>query len=75
MCAFEQENYTPDIMTRAKGINNGTCPLSAVAIADHIATFYQDRPFPQVATNATHLISIATANATLDYIISNQVVE
>ena len=65
MWAFEQEGYTPDLVTMAKGITNGVVPLGALAVSDHVIARFEESPFPHGASNNAHLLGVAVAEATL----------
>lgn len=71
MWGMEQYNVEPDIMTMAKGIANGL-PLAAVVTTDAIA---QSLTKNTISTFGGNPISCAAANATLDVIERDNLVE
>jgi beta-alanine--pyruvate transaminase len=69
--AAEHFGVTPDILTMAKGITNGTVPMGAVAAARHIHDSIIEAAAPGIEfahgyTYSAHPLACAAALATLD---------
>jgi beta-alanine--pyruvate transaminase len=70
--AAQSFGVTPDIITMAKAITNGSVPMSAVAVSDHIHQTIMDAGAPGEIefyhgyTWSAHPVSCAAALATLD---------
>ncbi|GAN53853.1 aspartate aminotransferase family protein [Tanticharoenia sakaeratensis] len=71
--AFAAEKYgvIPDIMTCAKGLTNGTVPMGAAIVSDHVFEAFMQGPetaidLPHGYTYTAHPIACAAAIATLD---------
>jgi len=71
--AFAAEKYgvTPDILTCAKGLTNGTVPMGAAIMADHVFEAFMQGPetaidLPHGYTYTAHPMACAAAIATLD---------
>ncbi|WP_322798728.1 aminotransferase class III-fold pyridoxal phosphate-dependent enzyme [Thermoflexus sp.] len=74
--AVNHWNVVPDLMTVAKGLTSGYLPLGAVLMAERIAEFFRERPFPGGLTYNSHPLCLAAAIATLqvyqeDHLIEN----
>lgn len=63
----------PDLLTFAKGVNNGAVPLGGVAISDHIADFFGSRAYPGGLTYSGHPLATAAAVATIGVIADEDV--
>ena len=71
MWGVDAEDATPDIVTMAKGIANGY-PISAVVTTDAIAGAWKGG---NISTFGGNAISCAAANATIDVITEDKLVE
>ena len=54
-------------------VYSGVMPLGAVVVADHVQKQFEHAPFPHGSTNNSHLLSVAVAHATLDYMVNHDV--
>lgn len=71
MSATEKFGVTPDIITTAKGITNGTIPMGGVFVTDEIYNTFMEKSDPGVElshgyTYSGHPVACAAGNATLD---------
>ncbi len=73
--AADQLGVSPDIMTLAKGINNGTLPLGAVMITDEIADHFSERFFYSGLTQFGNPVACAAAIATIKVMEEEKLVE
>ncbi|GBQ67295.1 beta alanine--pyruvate transaminase [Ameyamaea chiangmaiensis NBRC 103196] len=69
--AAEKFGVTPDIITCAKGITNGTIPMGAAIARDHVFETFMQGPeagieFPHGYTYSGHPVACAASIATLD---------
>jgi beta-alanine--pyruvate transaminase len=71
--AFGAERFgvTPDLITCAKGMTNGTVPMGGVLVSGKVFDAYMDRPEDQIElphgyTYSAHPLACAAALATLD---------
>src|SRR5579872_1485089 len=71
MWAIEHEGVAPDVMTTAKGIANGF-PISAVLATSAIADAWKGG---NISTFGGNTVSCAAANATIDTIIEEKLLE
>jgi len=73
--AFEHAGIIPDILTMAKGLTSSYAPLGAMAISDPIAAHFQDNVFWGGLTYNSHAVSLATAEAVIDVVLDEGLVE
>ncbi len=73
--AFEHGGIVPDIVTMAKGMTSSYMPLGAVGVSDRIAAHFDSNVFWGGLTYNSHPLSLATAEAVIDVIISEGLVE
>ncbi len=73
--AFEQQGFTPDLITFAKGSNSGYVPVGGVIISDEIAATFDDRVFPGGLTYSGHPLACASIVATIDVMKDEGIVE
>ncbi len=73
--AVDHWNVSPDIMTMAKGLTSGYCPLGAVAMRPEIAAAFNDRIYESGLTYNGHPISVAAAIANIGVMQSDHLVE
>ncbi|AXB41402.1 aspartate aminotransferase family protein [Amycolatopsis albispora] len=59
------EGVVPDLLTFAKGVNSGYVPLGGVAISEHIAAHFAERPYPGGLTYSGHPLACAAAVASI----------
>ncbi|NVN11211.1 MULTISPECIES: aspartate aminotransferase family protein [Nguyenibacter] len=69
--AAEKFGVIPDIMTCAKGVTNGTIPMGAAIVREHVHAAFMDGPesgieLPHGYTYSGHPVACAAAIATLD---------
>ncbi|KYQ91735.1 aminotransferase class-III [Tieghemostelium lacteum] len=67
------DGVIPDIVTMAKGINGAFLPLGAVACRDHIAQHFKKNPIGIGSTYNSHPVTLASAYASLQYMLKNNV--
>lgn len=63
--AVDHWKVVPDLLTMAKGLTSAYLPLGAVAVREHIAASFGDRPFYGGLTYNSHTLACATGIATL----------
>lgn len=73
--ACEQHGVVPDLMTFAKGVNNGAVPLGGIAISDRIAETFAHRVYPGGLTYSGHPLACAAAVGTIAAMEDEQIVE
>ena len=80
--AAQRFNVTPDMMTLAKGLTNGSVPMGAVIASSEIYSAFMeaDLPphaveFPHGYTYSGHPVACAAASAALDVLIDDNMVE
>ncbi|MFT4088745.1 MAG: aspartate aminotransferase family protein [Gordonia sp. (in: high G+C Gram-positive bacteria)] len=73
--AFEHGDVVPDLITFAKGVNSGYVPLGGVVIGDHIASTFDERPYPGGLTYSGHPLATAAAVATINAMTDEGMVE
>ena len=66
MFAYEHYNGTPDMITIAKGLTNGSVPMGAVILSDTLSKDYREEPVNNGLTYSGHPLACASANACLD---------
>ena len=64
--AVDHWGVVPDLLTMAKGLTASYLPLGAVAMRQHIADAFTDRPFFGGLTYNSHPMGCATALAVID---------
>ena len=82
MTGADEFGVTPDIMTLAKQITNGTIPLGAVVVDADIYNTYMEHggpdymvEFPHGYTYSAHPVACAAAIAALDILINDNLLE
>ena len=75
MFAFEHGNIVPDILTMAKGLTSSYLPLGAMGVRDKIAKHFQDNVFWGGLTYNAHALCLATAEAVLEVMEEERLVE
>lgn len=73
--AFEHGDIVPDIVTMAKGLTSSYVPLGAVGFSDEIAEFFRKNVFWGGLTYNSHPFALATAEAVLDVLIGEGMIE
>jgi len=73
--AFEHGDIIPDIVTMAKGLTSSYMPLGAVAMRDPIAEHFRENVFWGGLTYNSHPIGLATAEAVIDVMLEERLVE
>jgi taurine--2-oxoglutarate transaminase len=75
LMAFEHGDIVPDIVTMAKGMTSSYIPLGAVGISQAIADHFEDHVFWGGLTYNSHPLSLATAEAVIDVLLEEGMVE
>jgi adenosylmethionine-8-amino-7-oxononanoate aminotransferase len=75
MFGCDHWNIRPDIMVMAKGITSGYVPMGAVATAGRVNELFRERPLLHLNTFAGHPLACAAAEATLDVLEREQLVD
>jgi 4-aminobutyrate--pyruvate transaminase len=79
MFGFEHDGITPDIVTMSKGISGGYLPLAAVTVTSPIKESFVREPVAQGLryghTTGGHAVASAVANAVLDVMADEKLVE
>jgi taurine--2-oxoglutarate transaminase len=75
MFGFEHGGIVPDIVTMAKGLTSSYAPLGAMAVSDAIAAHFEDNVFWGGLTYNAHCLGLATAEAVLDVLQDDGLVE
>lgn len=73
--AVNQWNVIPDMITMAKGLTSAYLPLGAVAVSDRIASYFDKNVFYGGLTYNAHPMSLAAAEACLQVMIDDRMVE
>jgi taurine---2-oxoglutarate transaminase len=73
--AFEHGDIVPDIVTMAKGLTSSYVPLGAMGVSDEIAEFFRKNVFWGGLTYNSHPFALATAEAVLDVLIGEGMIE
>jgi len=73
--AFEHGDIVPDIVTMAKGLTSSYVPLGAVGFSDELAEFFRKNVFWGGLTYNSHPYCLEVADAVLDVMISEGLVE
>ena len=66
MFAFEHADIVPDIVTFAKGLTSSYAPLGCMAVSDRIAAHFAENVFWGGLTYNSHCLGLATAEAVID---------
>jgi len=75
MFAFEHGDIVPDMLTMAKGLTSSYMPLGCVGVSDPIADFFRKNVFWGGLTYNSHPLALATAEAVLDVLCEEKLVE
>ncbi|MGC6507632.1 MAG: aminotransferase class III-fold pyridoxal phosphate-dependent enzyme [Myxococcota bacterium] len=73
--AFEHGDIVPDIVCMAKGLTSSYIPLGAMGVSDPIAQHFQDNVFWGGLTYNSHALALATAEAVIDVMLEEGLVE
>jgi beta-alanine--pyruvate transaminase len=82
MTGAEEFGVTPDIMTLAKQITNGTIPLGAVVVGSELYDTFMDNggpdymvEFPHGYTYSAHPVACAAGIAALDVLVDDKLID
>lgn len=75
MFAFQHGDIVPDILTMAKGLTSSYLPLGAMGVRDKIADHFRDNVFWGGLTYNAHALCLATAEAVLQVMLDEKLVE
>ena len=75
LMAFEHGDIVPDIVSMAKGLTSSYAPLGCVAMRDPIAQHFKENVFWGGLTYNSHPLGLATAEAVIDVMIEEGLVE
>ena len=75
MFAFEHAGIVPDVLTMAKGLTSSYAPLGCMAVSDAIAAHFKENVFWGGLTYNAHCLGLATAEAVIDVMESEGLVE
>jgi len=70
---IEHWSEEPDMITMGKGINSCYIPMGAVAVNKKIADYFEHRYLPIGYTNSAHPLACASAAASINYCMENQI--
>ena len=73
--AFEHGDIVPDIVTMAKGLTSSYIPLGAMGMSDPIAQHFHENVFWGGLTYNSHALALATAEAVIDVMLEEKMVE
>jgi taurine--2-oxoglutarate transaminase len=73
--AFEHGNIVPDIVTMAKGLTSSYMPLGVMGLSDRIANHFRDNVFWGGLTYNAHPMCLAAADAVIDVLQEEKLVE
>jgi len=73
--AWQGYDFTPDLVTFAKGVNSGYVPAGGVVIPPRIASAFDSAVFPGGLTYSGHPLAMASIIATIDTMQQEGVVE
>lgn len=73
--AFEHADIVPDIVTMAKGLTSSYIPLGCMGVSDAIADHFRKNVFWGGLTYNSHALSLATADAVIDVMEEEGLVE
>ena len=74
MFAFEHGDIVPDLVSMAKGLTSAYMPLGAVGMRDHIAKFFEDKPYWGGLTYNSHPMGLAAAEAAIKALIDEDLI-
>jgi taurine---2-oxoglutarate transaminase len=72
---FEHGDIVPDIVTMAKGLTSSYLPLGAMGVSDRIANHFRENVFWGGLTYNAHPMCLAAAEAAIDVLIGEGLVE
>ena len=75
MFAYEHGDIVPDILCMAKGLTSSYIPLGAMGVSDPIADHFRENVFWGGLTYNSHALALATAEAVIDVLIDEGMVE
>ena len=75
MFAFEHGGIVPDILTLAKGLTSSYAPMGCMAVSDPIAAHFKENVFWGGLTYNAHCLGLATAEAVIDVMQDEGLVE
>jgi taurine---2-oxoglutarate transaminase len=75
MFGFEHGGIVPDMVTMAKGLTSSYIPLGAVGLNDKVASYFRDNVFWGGLTYNSHPVGLATAEACLQVMQEEKLVE
>ena len=75
MMAFEHGGIVPDIVTMAKGLTSSYFPLGAMGVCDAIAEHFRKNVFWGGLTYNSHPLGLATAEAVIQVMLEEKMVE
>ncbi|CAN5303253.1 aspartate aminotransferase family protein [soil metagenome] len=64
--AAKEGDWTPDLITFAKGVNSGYVPVGGVVISESIANEFEENVFPGGLTYSGHPLAMASIVASID---------
>ncbi len=73
--AFEHGDIVPDIVTLAKGLTSSYVPLGAMGVSDEIADYFRKNMFWGGLTYNSHPFALATAEAVLEVMLEERMIE
>ncbi len=73
--AFEHGGIVPDIVTMAKGLTSSYMPLGVMAVSDRIANHFRENVFWGGLTYNAHPMCLAAAEAAIEVLIDEKMVE
>jgi len=73
--AFEHGDIVPDIVTMAKGLTSSYVPLGAMGVSDEIADYFRKNVFWGGLTYNSHPFCLEVADAVLDVMVGEGLVE
>jgi taurine---2-oxoglutarate transaminase len=74
MFAFEHGGIVPDLVAMAKGLTSAYMPLGAVGMRDHIAEYFEDKPYMGGLTYNSHPMGLAAAEAAINVLIDDDMI-
>src|SRR5882672_12856091 len=75
MLAFEHGDIVPDLVTLAKGLTSSYFPLGALGVSDRIADHFRKNTFWGGLTYNSHPLGLATAEAVINVMREERMVE
>ena len=75
MFAFQHGDIVPDIVTMAKGLTSSYVPLGAMGVSDPIAKHFDSNVFWGGLTYNSHNFALAVADAVLDALMEERMIE